>query len=148
MTDRPAHPVYRRRRSLTIGIVAYLADQERPTPWDELVELFATEKLSWKTVENTVRDLENFGALHRIGKTTRGADSRALTATELGRAWLAQETPPLPGQTSDDVDDELDDLEAIDPFALADEIADHAAHLDELAAHLPDPLAPPHQETP
>lgn len=142
MTDRPAHPVYRRRRTLTIGLVAYLADQDRPTPWDELVELFSTEKLSWKTVENTIRDLENFGALHRVGKTGRGTDTRALLATELGRAWLDQELPPLPGQTTDD--DELDDVdvEELDPFALADEIADHAAHLEELEAALPDPFAP------
>lgn len=141
MTDRPAHPVYRRRRTLTIGIVAYLTDQADPTPWDHLVDLFATEALSWKTVENTIRDLENFGALHRLGKSTRGGtDSRALIATELGRAWLLQELPPLPGHPTDD-DPDLD-VDELDPFALADEIADHAAHLEELEAALPDPFAP------
>lgn len=131
MTDRPPHAVYRRRRTLTIGIVAHLADHHEPIPWDHLVEVFTTEKLSWKTVENTIRDLEHFGAVHRLGKIARGTDTRALIATELGRAWLDQHLPPLPGQPPDDEPDP----DELDPFALADEIADHAHHLDELLEH-------------
>lgn len=126
------HPIYRRRRALVIGLVGYLAEQTDPVPWDDLLNAFRTDDLSWKTIENTIRDLEHFGALHRVGKTVRGADTRALLATALGRAWLDQELAPLPGQT-----DAFGT--PTDPFELADAIADTAAEIADLT--LDDPFA-------
>lgn len=136
MTDT-RHPIYRRRRALVIGLVAYLADQNRPVPWDDLLTTFRDEKTSWKTLENVIRDLENFGALHRIGKAGNRTleDTRALHATPLGVAWLEETLLPLPGQHPHDEDDEIPD----DPFELADAIADHLEELDTL--DLGNPLA-------
>ena len=131
MTDR--HPVYRRSRGLIIGIVAYLDAAENPVPWDDLLRTFSSEDRSWKTLENTIRDLEAFGAIHRIGKPAdrRRPDSRALVATPLGRAWLDQEVPPLPGADVDDVPD--------DPFELAEAISDAVDRLEDDLR--PDPFA-------
>lgn len=136
MSPGDRHPVYRRRRSLVVGIVGFLADQEAPIPWDELLAVFRTEDLSWRTIENTIRDLEAFGALHRVGKVVKGKDTRALLATPLGRAWLEAELVPLPGEHHDD--DDVEDLPE-DPFELADAIADVRAELEDL--DLENPLA-------
>lgn len=126
MTDRPDHPIYRRRRVLVIGLVGYLAEQDDPVPWDDVLHLFTTDKLSWKTLENVIRELENFGAIHRIGKVVKGRDTRALHATALGRAWLDAELVPLPGEHHEE--DEIPE----DPFELADAIADTRAEIAEL----------------
>lgn len=135
MTDRPPHPIYRRRRALVIGLVGFLAEQDDPVPWDDVLVTFTTGKLSWKTLENVIRELEAFGAIHRIGKVVKGRDTRALLATPLGRAWLEGDTMPLPGDHHDPDADEIPD----DPFALADAIADVRAELEDL--DLENPLA-------
>jgi hypothetical protein len=80
---------------LVLGILDYVYSADEPVVWDELVELFSSEGLSYRTVENTIYDLIAFGALHRVGKaSTRrgGADTRTVRPTPLGRAWLAGET--------------------------------------------------------
>lgn len=136
MSERPAHPIYRRRRALTIGVVGFLAEQEDPVPWDDVLLAFTTDKLSWKTLENVIRELENFGAIHRIGKVVKGRDTRALIATPLGKAWLESELVPLPGEHLEEEAEPIPE----DPFELADAIADT---LDELAGlDLENPLAP------
>lgn len=78
-------------------------DKPEPTPWTDLVDAFTSATHEWKTVDNTLRDLVAIGAIHRIGKpSTRGRpDTRALLPTILGRAWLAGELHPLPGQDVD-----------------------------------------------
>lgn len=95
-------PVRFRPAELVYGILDYIRDVEladQPAPeWNEIVEHFTSAAIEWKTVENTMFDLIQFGALHRIGKPPAGRrirDSRALKTTDLGRAWIDQELEPL-----------------------------------------------------
>lgn len=117
-----------RNPTLVVAILGYIYDAGEPVGWNELVETFASDDRPWKTIENTLYDLLAFGALHRIGQpgARRRADTRALKATTLGRAWLDREVLPLPT----DPDDPLDE---------ADEIAERLAEELELAViHLED----------
>jgi hypothetical protein len=85
--------------ALVLGLLGYVYDAEAPIPWDEAVEVFTTEETPYKTVEATLYDLIAFGALHRIGAPAgvRGkTDTRALKATDLGRAWIAGEILVVP----------------------------------------------------
>lgn len=74
-----------------------------PIGWREVIAAFESDQHSAKTVEETVRDLVSFGALHRIGQpaTRDRLDSRALVLTPLGAAWLEQTLLPLPRRTND-----------------------------------------------
>lgn len=128
MTD-DRHPVYRRRRTLVVGLVAWLADQPEPVPWDDVLHAFRSDGTSWRTLENTIRDLVAFGALHIIGRARArgGADTRALVATPLGLAWLEGRPVPLPGEH--DLEADLEDR-----LEEADEIADRLA--DDLLAEI------------
>lgn len=110
-----ADPIRFRSARLVVGILGYVYDADEPIPWLELVDAFADGDHPWKTVENTIYDLVSFGALHRIGKPgdRRHPDSRALKATPLGRAWLAAELLPRPGEPVPEDPSPLADAEAI-----------------------------------
>jgi hypothetical protein len=91
-------PLSYRPADLVVGIMGYVIESERPVVWAELVEAFTGDHAR-KTVENTIRELVNFGALARSGdraRTARQVDTRTVVATTLGAAWLAQDLLPLP----------------------------------------------------
>lgn len=98
---------YRSPELVAAILDAFHAEQEistgDPVPWREVIAAFESEKHTAKTVEETVRDLVSFGALHRVGQpaTRDRLDSRALFLTTLGAAWLEQTLLPLPRRTSD-----------------------------------------------
>ena len=97
---RPA--LYARSADLILAILAAVYDDPEPIPWTDLVHAYTTADVPRKTIENTLYDLVAFGALHKVGKagTRRTADTRAVRQTELGRAWLAGELPPIPERTN------------------------------------------------
>jgi hypothetical protein len=100
----PLGPISRRAPELVLAVLGHVYEAEEPVPWLEVVGQFSSDRWPWKTVENTLYDLVAFGALHRIGKPghTRQPDTRALRPTFLGRAWLDQDLPGLPGSTDHD----------------------------------------------
>ena len=92
--------VWRRSRFLVAWILGETWDQEVRLPdlidgaLEELVDENDRARWSAKTIENTVRDLVAFGALRVV---QRGRD-RILTASILGKAWIAGELlPPIGG---------------------------------------------------
>lgn len=96
--------IYARKPELVVAILGYLADADRPAPWNETLDTFSghgDEPIPWKTLENVLYELIAFGAVHRVGKTGR-ADTRALKLTPLGRAWLERELLPFVGDTPTD----------------------------------------------
>lgn len=96
MTDRALRF---RAPELVAEILGRVYDADEPAPWEELVAELTDDGRPWKTVENTLYELVQFGALHRIGKPgdRRRRDTRALKPTALGRAWLERELLDLPG---------------------------------------------------
>jgi len=88
-----------RQPQLVLAIIGHVYDADGPIRWPELVEHFADDRHGWKTIENTIYELIQFGALHKIGKPAdrrRRPDTRALKPTTLGRAWLERQLLPLP----------------------------------------------------
>lgn len=118
-----------RNPTLVVAIVGYVADADRPVPWNEILETYR-EAAAWKTLENVLYELLAFGALHRIGKPgTRGRpDTRALKITRLGRAWLDRDLLPLPTDRDQPDEDELDR----DALELAEQIAEELEGLADL----------------
>lgn len=104
MTDRALRF---RSPELVAEILGRVYDSDDPVPWDEIVAELG-ERVAWKTVENTLYELVQFGALHRIGKPAdrRRRDTRALKPTPLGRAWLDREILELPGSSSASSDED------------------------------------------
>lgn len=92
---------------LVVGIIGYVYDSDEPVPWDELVGTFTSDERPWKTVENTLYELQQFGALQRVGRPGgKGKkDTRALKPTTLGRAWLDRELVPIPGHDDDELEE-------------------------------------------
>lgn len=88
-----------RNPALVLALLHAIHDDPDPVPWAALVEAFAHGIYSRRTIENTLYDLAAYGAIQRIGNPAHGRqpDNRALRPTELGRAWLEQRIPPLPG---------------------------------------------------
>jgi len=80
----------------------YADDHENPVPWTEAVDAFTSDAHNWRTVENTLYDLVQVGALHRVGhpasRTAR--DTRALHPTLLGHHWRDQTLHPLPERST------------------------------------------------
>lgn len=88
-----------RPTELVAAILGHIYDTDHPVPWLELVDHHTNDRWPWKTVENVIYDLIAFGAIHKIGKATKGKpDERALKPTQLGRAWLNQQLEPLPNE--------------------------------------------------
>lgn len=96
---RVTDPLAYRSTALVLGLLDYVYAAESPVPWDELVEVYASGGIPYRTVEATIYDLVAYGALHRVGQPRAGRrpDTRALKATPLGRAWLDRDLLPLPG---------------------------------------------------
>jgi hypothetical protein len=90
-----------RPRNLLIAVVDIIYENPEPTPWLPLIEYFVTTReIKFKTVENTLHDLMAFGAIQRIGHYGGPQDdTRAVRATDLGRAWMAGEVLPTPHET-------------------------------------------------
>jgi len=114
----------RRDPLLLVTILGHVYESPDPVPWAELVETYTDDQHPWKTTENLLYDLVSYGALHRIGKPSgKGRrDTRALKATDLGRAWLARELLPLPTDQADGTDlyDEIgeENLDALEIHEL------------------------------
>lgn len=103
MTD-PEKALRFRSPTLVLELLAYVYDADEPIPWNELLSVFGIEQdRPSKTVEGALYELVAFGALHRVGKITRKADTRALKPTPLGRAWLDHELLPAPGEKDDPI---------------------------------------------
>lgn len=99
-TDRSDRLRYRSPTLVAAILHAFAEALEEgdPIPWREAVAAFESDRHTARTVEETIRDLEAFGALHRIGQpsTRNRLDTRALFLTPLGVAWLEQTLIPLP----------------------------------------------------
>lgn len=93
-----------RSKRLVLGIINYIAEQDTDTTrakvlWVEVVDAFTDEDHRYDTVEKVLYELAVFGVIQRIGKPAAGrrnVDTRALSITTLGRAWLEGDTIPLP----------------------------------------------------
>lgn len=94
------HPLDYRDPELVAQILGHIYETDNGRiNWLELIDQHTTGRHPWRTVEATIYDLLAFGALHKVGKATRGQpDTRQLRATPLGRAWLDRQLLPLPNE--------------------------------------------------
>lgn len=89
-----------RSTTFVLDVIHYIAERsdDHKVLWTEVLDRFTTEKHAWRTVEKVLYELCAFGVIQRIGKPAdrRRGDTRALTLTTLGRAWLDAELIPIP----------------------------------------------------
>lgn len=93
-----------RSPQLVIAIVGAVLDDPTPIPWTGIIAVFSEgSKYTAKTIENTLNDLCQLGAVQKIGAyRDRFHDTRAVRATRLGQAWAAGEYVPFPTISTDD----------------------------------------------
>lgn len=98
-------PLRYRPRDLVAAILGavYTADtnEDDPYRWTDLVDEFTDDQHKAKTVDNVIRELVSYGALHKTGDIARGRDTRVIHPTPLGRAWLDRELLPLHNEQQD-----------------------------------------------
>lgn len=90
------HPLGYRSQRLVGLLFSEIADAESPVLWSE-VGVSVAGIAPRKTVENVLYEMISFGLVYRMGKPADGrrADTRALKATALGRAWFDDEGWPV-----------------------------------------------------
>jgi hypothetical protein len=97
-------PIHYRNRVTVAAIFGYILDAEQPVHWLEVIDVFTSDTIAWRTVERILHELMEHGAIHRIGQAgnNRRADTRAVKVTVLGHAWFNQELSPYIGQWNND----------------------------------------------
>lgn len=91
-----------RSAALVLALLGMITDDDEPTPWNALIDhMTSGSKYSAKTIENTLADLAQFGAVQRIGTYQPRRDTRSVRMTPLGLAWLAGELLPIPSTEQD-----------------------------------------------
>lgn len=98
--DRPSSLRWR-SPALVLALCGMIADDDGPVPWNALVDNMSAGRYAAKTIENTLADLAQFGAIQRIGTYKPRDDTRAVRMTPLGLAWLAGELLPTPTTEQD-----------------------------------------------
>lgn len=91
-------PLDHRHPALIAGILGAVYDRDDLSGAFQADVVEVLEETEWnrRTITNTIDELVKFGAIHRTG-TRHRRDVRRLYPTGLGRAWLAQQIPPTPG---------------------------------------------------
>ena len=87
-----------RSPGLILALLGMIYDEPNPIRWPDLVAEFATTTTPTKTIENTLHDLAKYGAIHKSGRYTARNDTRTVTGTTLGQAWLNQQLVPHPNE--------------------------------------------------
>lgn len=134
--DQPKNPLRFRNRDLILSLLDYVYDAGEAVPWGELLTVFGIDAgRPLKTVENSLYDLLQFGALHRVGQpgTRSRPDSRAMKPTNLGRAWRDRILLPLPGELADPIEEADRIAHELEPDtnALAADVASTIGHHQE-----------------
>lgn len=118
MTKRPID--YRDHR-LVIAVLGVLYEADEDVDPFDLKMMFAGDQWKPDTVERTIGDLVNMGALRRMTPSRGNPRARKLLRmTELGRAWVDRRLEPyVPHRADDDEapiheDDEPEDDDTLD----------------------------------